>query len=802
MPPDPKNRATSTQPVADPKATDVVAAASEPESYVGTVDPVMRSFNYTEPPDVGDPNAGLPEEEEKKEPPAIATVQGYVPVPRSQAEQATAAIYSQTLKEANKLNLLNELQYYVTEDEAMADAQELLESNYAAGSQLIGGAIAEYKQRTKQIEDDLREYRNTSIDPNRIFGNMTGAGRFAAALNVAVGQMASSGTGGPNAALGLLESAIERDILAQQNNSNILLNAIQQGRQLRSEDWDVAKDMVAEKEKLRAMAYAAIRQRLEVAKGQVRTTKARRNLEMLDVVVAGKESEARIAQRQAMMNVIFNGPIKSARHFDRLMQQYKQMAASYQDATRVPEGQGLTQADLPAFAGGGQAPAGAPQPPAEAAAPEQMPQTPSSTTGAVMAERRQRRAAVGAPTRGEMPAEPMEGAQETEVSAAAEPTDESPNPLTPEELAASEGDFVTPEVPELPAVVLKPGERVAEAMGKLPPQSERARAVDGNLQSLINGARGMWQEWTEKHKPPVLTEEEIAQMSASDKKAYEDYKDYYNWVYEHPALFERPFISGPLDKDKYTNYVRIDGLAVGDKEGKYHMFPIRQDAVNLRQTAYSKRGGSVDKSEMFNTDLYDVKVATRNASEAADLIKEVGITGRASIFGGDMEFRVENVYDEQGNVVDTKILGLSQEKDARAIEKVRELRTLVVGMAAKFVKAFDQTSRLSDQDMKLAMQTLGFSNLDTFVTGVLNAIGSGNAALVEGYRRFMANFASYAQKDFRLKWGDRGVIFPMETERSLSAEDRTYLQNLQGLRQDSAEADAAARLDTTKAAKL
>jgi hypothetical protein len=87
-------------------------------------------------------------------------------------------------------------------------------------------ALDEAQKQVKQRFDDVENLKERvlarDIDPNRLFHNKSAAARFGAALSVAVGQMVSTRTGAPNTALKIIESAIERDIRAQEIDSQNL----------------------------------------------------------------------------------------------------------------------------------------------------------------------------------------------------------------------------------------------------------------------------------------------------------------------------------------------------------------------------------------------------------------------------------------------------------------------------------------------------------------------------------------------------------------------------------------------------
>lgn len=81
--------------------------------------------------------------------------------------------------------------------------------------QKIDGLISRAEAEVQGIDELIRRAEGNHINPGQFFANIGDAGTFAAALAVGVGSLATAMGGGPNAALSLIESAIERNVRAQ-----------------------------------------------------------------------------------------------------------------------------------------------------------------------------------------------------------------------------------------------------------------------------------------------------------------------------------------------------------------------------------------------------------------------------------------------------------------------------------------------------------------------------------------------------------------------------------------------------------
>ena len=84
----------------------------------------------------------------------------------------------------------------------------------------IDGLLNEAENEAYAIDELIRKAEANHINPGQFFANVGAAGSFAAALAVGSGAMASAFGGGPNVALKLIGSAIERNVRAQIVNQN------------------------------------------------------------------------------------------------------------------------------------------------------------------------------------------------------------------------------------------------------------------------------------------------------------------------------------------------------------------------------------------------------------------------------------------------------------------------------------------------------------------------------------------------------------------------------------------------------
>lgn len=77
-------------------------------------------------------------------------------------------------------------------------------------------SFAESSQRIQsEIQNVVKDYQDGHIDANRMFSNMSGAGKVSTAIGLLLGGIGSALQGGPNVALEFMNKQIDRDIEAQ-----------------------------------------------------------------------------------------------------------------------------------------------------------------------------------------------------------------------------------------------------------------------------------------------------------------------------------------------------------------------------------------------------------------------------------------------------------------------------------------------------------------------------------------------------------------------------------------------------------
>lgn len=173
-----------------------------------------------------------------------------------------------------------------------ANAEQELANEHARQVQLMEQREAERQQdigsRMQAFDESIRRVADQRIDPEGFFGGDFGR-RLGAGIVVALGQLGAAMGGGENAALGIINGAIERNIAAQRDNLQNQREGVRMEGQALSQYQRLLGDERAAEEAARAAHYAAVL-------GRVRTMMANAKPEQL----AGLQRLANaIAEQQA-----------------------------------------------------------------------------------------------------------------------------------------------------------------------------------------------------------------------------------------------------------------------------------------------------------------------------------------------------------------------------------------------------------------------------------------------------------------------------------------------------------------------
>lgn len=114
------------------------------------------------------------------------------------------------------------------------------------------GPLADYNRRVSEMERQIQDVGNRRVDPEHFFGEGAGS-RIGAAIAVAFGQLGSALSGGPNAALEILNRRISQDIEAQASNRQNELSALG----ARGQNLARFREILGDEQAARAAATAA-----------------------------------------------------------------------------------------------------------------------------------------------------------------------------------------------------------------------------------------------------------------------------------------------------------------------------------------------------------------------------------------------------------------------------------------------------------------------------------------------------------------------------------------------------------------
>lgn len=140
-------------------------------------------------------------------------------------------------------------------DQARADEANLRQIQQNADATKAAAAVAQAK--SDQIVADAAALAGTHIDPDRYMSRLSGGQKIAQILAVMVGGLVSGRTGGPNAAMDLLERHINRDIDAQKADIENAKFGLQARRGAVADEYARTGDLNRAAETVRIATYQA-----------------------------------------------------------------------------------------------------------------------------------------------------------------------------------------------------------------------------------------------------------------------------------------------------------------------------------------------------------------------------------------------------------------------------------------------------------------------------------------------------------------------------------------------------------------
>jgi hypothetical protein len=108
-----------------------------------------------------------------------------------------------------------------------AKLADQMDQQQAQQAQKQGDRQRSFDDQVRQLQQSMATFNSEKIDPSHFWASRSTGQKMLAGIGLALGAMGSAFTGGPNQALGIIQSAIDRDIEAQKAN----LSKAQQGVQ-------------------------------------------------------------------------------------------------------------------------------------------------------------------------------------------------------------------------------------------------------------------------------------------------------------------------------------------------------------------------------------------------------------------------------------------------------------------------------------------------------------------------------------------------------------------------------------------
>ena len=249
---------------------------------------------------------------------------------------AEAAAAAQRVAAVGMANLLNdaaaEYEFANGTAQELDRFADLVEKDPMRAQEALEGMRRQRNRVTSDVEALIRTAGSTRIDPARFFHSRGAAASFGAALSVAAGAVASTLVGGENAALQIIERAIDRDVRAQEFDAENRRATAQAGLGLIDRIRSAMRDDLAAAETLRELRFANAEGRIRAMEARSISDVQRGALANLRLTLADRRTVANDNARRALTSILLKGNLRraeqlSSARFQQLSRGAEQLAA-------------------------------------------------------------------------------------------------------------------------------------------------------------------------------------------------------------------------------------------------------------------------------------------------------------------------------------------------------------------------------------------------------------------------------------------------------------------------------------------
>lgn len=647
----------------------------------------------------------------------------------------------------------------------MIDYANIHSMDAEEGRRLHTEHFAVAKQRSNQLYQRVQEARTMQVDPFNWHKSIGRGGRVASAFSMLTGQIAAGG-GNPSSALKMMDSAIERDISAQETNIKNEYENLKLVKGLDENDRAMFLEELGSLNETRAVRYAAMLSKIEAAKQHAINESAYNSYKVMGDHYTMKLLESLWAARAEILTIHGKGPIQASK----IRMINRQIAQIQKDLTDP-----YIQRELNAREAAGALQAGADQalPAGEqattAGAEPSLPAAPGRA-GAVGPRRGAQAQTGGTPPEQARPAEgdtapaterdPLGPAERKEFQG----EDNISRLETQEEAnARSKGERTQRETEDSvltrePKNVRQVGQRAMVRGHVDVDEMNYALKTWGGANNAViqhngwgramNAQRGVSNASTlgQTDAQNSYIRGEVFQVNDSDSAGFKNQNDaqyFADWL-PAPRRSEYP------DPEKYRNAVdewnyRKNHWETFEAPGQQTSFEAggRNYRIKGTSTARQKDSTGINEYNTIVSKVTDSWAFVQNLRDTAANIRRVGIGSGGWFNAEEGAFSIPGIFSTDPGT--------------------KELTNTTLRLAMGFIKSEDPTARLSDNDIKIGEKAMALALQGKAMTiaDIIQGLGDGdwtNNTVRQAMDRYMQKLALNAQKAIIKQYSNDIVI--------------------------------------------
>ncbi|MHC4933174.1 MAG: hypothetical protein ACYTGV_13390, partial [Planctomycetota bacterium] len=241
------------------------------------------------------------------------------------------------IHDAETLNHLATMRASGATEEHMLKWAQLNDSDSETARLVAEEHFPRMREKVRKLQQDVDDARSLKVDPYHWHKSIGRGGRVAASFAALTGGFAA-GKNNPNSAVKMMETAIEQDIAAQEQNIKNTFEGLKLQKGLQADERALFDEQLNAMNSIRATKYAGIVGRIQAAQQHAVTEAHYLALQTAKDHFEVKLLQSIAAAQKEVLRLELDGPLRNAAQ----LAAYKQQIAQFTEQLQAPAAGGIT----------------------------------------------------------------------------------------------------------------------------------------------------------------------------------------------------------------------------------------------------------------------------------------------------------------------------------------------------------------------------------------------------------------------------------------------------------------------------